>query len=126
MKLQGFNPNLRPIKLDKKLRTTNKNVFVSGDAADNLKFSHAAEMHTGLLLNNFVSPIKKKLCLDYFPGVTFTDPEVATSGLNEKQLKEKDVGHERLVTDFSEYDRAITDNYEFGKLLLFIEKKKIS
>ncbi len=112
------------IDLDNKLRTSNKNIFVSGDAADNLKFSHAAEMHTGLLLNNFFSPIKKKLDLDHFPWVTFTDPEVATFGFNEKTLKEKNIGYERLVTDFSEHDRAVTDDYEYGKLILFIEKKK--
>ena len=112
------------IKLGKTLQTTNKNIFVSGDAADNLKFSHAAEMHTGLLLNNLISPIKKKLNFDHFAWVTFTDPEVATFGFNEKQLKEDGKVYERLVTDFSEHDRAITDDYEYGKLLLFIEKKK--
>ena len=112
------------IKLDEKLQTSNKNVFVSGDAADNLKFSHAAELHTGLLLNNLISPFKKKLDFDHFAWVTFTDPEVATFGFSEKQLKENGKDYERLVTDFSEHDRAITDDYEYGKLLLFIEKKK--
>ena len=112
------------IELDETLQTTNKNVFVSGDAADNLKFSHAAEMHTGLLLNNLISPFKKKLNFDHFAWVTFTDPEVATFGFSEKQLKENGTDYERLSTDFSEHDRAITDDYEYGKLILFIEKKK--
>jgi pyruvate/2-oxoglutarate dehydrogenase complex dihydrolipoamide dehydrogenase (E3) component len=112
------------IKLNKKLQTTNKNIYVSGDAANNMKFSHAAEMHTGILLNNFVSPIKKKLNLEHFPWVTYTEPEISTFGWNEKQLKEQNIAYERLATDFSEHDRAITDNYEYGKLVLFIEKKK--
>jgi pyruvate/2-oxoglutarate dehydrogenase complex dihydrolipoamide dehydrogenase (E3) component len=47
------------ILIDNKLRTSNKHIFVSGDAANNLMFSHAAEMHTKLLLNNFLSPLKK-------------------------------------------------------------------
>lgn len=114
------------IVLNSKLQTTNKNVYVCGDAADNLKFSHAAEMHNMLLINNFLSPIKKKLDFEHFPWVTFTNPEIASFGLNEKQLKEKNMDYERLETDFSELDRAITDNYQYGRLLLFIEKKSIS
>lgn len=113
------------IVLNKRLQTTNKNVFVSGDAADNFKFSHAAELHNMLLISNFISPVKKKLDLDHFPWVTFTDPEIATFGLNEKTLKERKVAFEKLETDFSEDDRAVTDDYEYGKLILFIEKKRL-
>ncbi|WP_051227776.1 dihydrolipoyl dehydrogenase family protein [Gillisia sp. JM1] len=111
------------IVLNNKLQTSNKNVFVSGDAADNFKFSHAAEMHNMLLLNNFLSPFKKKLEKDKFPWVTFTNPEVATFGLGEIQLINKSINYERLEIDFSENDRGTTDDFEYGKLLLFIEKK---
>lgn len=124
--LAGIETKDGKIVLNKKLQTTNKNVFVSGDAADNLKFSHAAEMHNMLLLNNFISPKKKKLDLDHFPWVTFTDPEVATFGLNEKSLMEQEVSYERLETDFSKIDRGITDDYEYGKLILLIEKTRIN
>lgn len=113
------------IVLNKRLQTTNKSVFVSGDAADNVNFSHAAEMHNMLLISNFLSPIKKKLNLDHFPWVTFTDPEIATFGLNEKTLRERKIAFEKLVTDFSEDDRAVTDDFEYGKLILFIEKKRL-
>lgn len=114
------------IILNERLQTSNKNVFVSGDAADNLKFSHAAEMHNMLLINNFISPQKKKLNFDHFPWVTFTDPEVATFGLNEKKLKERGKKYESLEIELGEADKAVTDNFEYGKLLLFIEKKKLN
>ncbi len=114
------------IVLNDKLQTTNKKVFVSGDAADNFKFSHAAEMHNMLLLNNFISPVKKKLNFDHFPWVTFTDPQVATFGLNEEKLKNRKMAFERLETSFEEDDKAITDDYEYGKLILFIEKKRFN
>ncbi|MGJ8591726.1 MAG: dihydrolipoyl dehydrogenase family protein [Aquaticitalea sp.] len=120
----GITTKEGKIVLNQKLQTSNKHVFVSGDAADNLKFSHAAELHNMLLINNFLSPFKKKLNFDHFPWVTFTDPEVATFGQNEKQLKEKNINYERLETDFGQDDRAVTDDYEYGKLILFIEKKR--
>lgn len=114
------------IVLNDKLQSTNKKVFVSGDAVDNLKFSHAAEMHNMLLINNFISPLKKKLDLEHFPWVTFTDPEVATFGLNEEQLQKRKLRYERLETKLDAIDRAVTDDYEYGKLILFIEKKKFN
>ncbi len=122
----GIETQNTKILLNERLQTTNKNVFVSGDAADNMKFSHAAELHNMLLINNFISPLKKKLDFDHFPWVTFTDPEIATFGLNEKSLKEKKIAFEKLETDFSKEDRAVTDNYEYGKLILFIEKKRFN
>lgn len=108
---------------NKFLQTTNKNIFVCGDVAGDLQFSHAAEMHARILLNNFFSPFKKKLNNDYISWVTFTDPEVASFGLNEKQLKERSIPFEKLVQDFKDDDRAVTDNYQYGKLVLFISKR---
>lgn len=132
----GRKLNLEPLQLekagievknngivsDKRLRTTNKNVFVCGDVAGNLNFSHAAESHARMLINNFLSPIKKKLDNDHFSWVTFTDPELATYGLNEKQLKERNKKYRRLETDFSDEDRAVTDNYRYSKSIMFISQ----
>ena len=100
---------------DQYLRTTNKNIFVCGDIAGNLLFSHAAEFHARIIINNLFSPFKKKLNVDYMSWVTFTDPELATFGLNEKQLKKRNVAYEKLEQDFSNDDRAVTDNYRYGK-----------
>ena len=110
------------IKSNKYLQTTNPKVFVCGDVADLLQFSHVAEQHARLLLNNFFSPFKKKLNNDSISWVTFTDPEVATFGLNEKQLKKQNVDFEKLTLDFEEDDRAITDDYRYGKLILYVSK----
>nr|MDQ3395811.1 FAD-dependent oxidoreductase [Bacteroidota bacterium] len=110
------------IKVDPYLRTTNKRIYVSGDAAGNLKFSHGAELHATLLINNFFSPLRKKLSFETFPWVTFTDPEVATFGLSEKQLIEKGIKFEKRTLDFKEDDRAVVGDYQYGKLIIFFEK----
>ena len=54
--------------------------------------------------------------------VTFTDPEVATFGLNKKVLSEKNISFKKLVMNFNEDERAIVDNYQYGKLVLYISK----
>ncbi|MEO8712103.1 MAG: NAD(P)/FAD-dependent oxidoreductase [Parafilimonas sp.] len=107
---------------DKYLRTTNKNVFVCGDVAGDLMFSHAAEFHARIVLNNLFSPFKKKLNNDHMSWVTFTDPELATFGLNEKLLKERNISYKKLEQEFTDDDRAIVDNYRYAKMILFISK----
>ncbi len=107
---------------DKYLRTTNKNIFVCGDVAGDLMFSHAAEFHARILLNNLFSPFNKKLNNDNMSWVTFTDPQLATFGINEKQLKERNISYKKLEQNFTEDDRAVVDNYQYAKTILFISK----
>ncbi len=115
----------RSIISNKYLQTTNKNVFVCGDIVGDLMFSHAAEFHARILINNFFSPLKKRLNNDHMSWVTFTDPEVATFGLSEKQLKDRSIKYEKLEQDLSGDDRAITDNYQYGRIILYISKGSI-
>jgi pyruvate/2-oxoglutarate dehydrogenase complex dihydrolipoamide dehydrogenase (E3) component len=113
------------IVIDKYLRTTNKNVFVCGDVAGDLQFSHAAEFHARIILNNLFSPFKKKLNNEHMSWVTFTDPELATFGLSEKQLKALKISYRKLEKDFTDDDRAVVDNYQYGKLILLVSEKNL-
>ena len=113
------------LKVDNYLRTTNKNVLVCGDVAGSYQFTHAAEMHAGILLNNFFSPFKKKITYDNLSWVTYTSPEIATFDLNEKTLIERKIKYERLELKFDDDDRAIIDETTNGKLILFVAKNKI-
>ena len=110
------------ITIDSYLRTSNKNVLVCGDVAGDLQFSHAAEFHARILINNLFSPFKKKLNNQYMSWVTFTDPELATFGLSEKQLQEQGINYRRLEKDFEEDDRAVVDDCRYGKLILFVSE----
>jgi len=112
------------IKVNEYLQTTNKNILTCGDIAGGFKFTHAAELHAGVILNNAFSPIKKKLNYDKFSWVTFTDPEIATWGQSEEQLKEKGIDYTKLVSDLKHDDRSITDS-ESGKLILYINNNHI-
>ena len=115
----------RRLKVDQYLRTTNKNVYVCGDIAGSYQFTHAAELHAGIIISNFFSPFKKKLSNDYLSWVTFTYPEIANLGLSEIQLQKRKIPYEKLVLDFKDDDRAIVDDFRDGKLILFISKGKI-
>jgi len=111
------------IILDDCLRSSNKRVFVSGDAAGKYQFSHGAELHTRLLKHNFTNNFTKKHNADHLSWVTFTQPEIATFGHTEESLKEKGIDYWRQDQDFSKDDRAIVDEYTYGKITLFLTPK---
>lgn len=54
--------------------------------------------------------------------VTFTDPEVAAFGLSEIELKNRKRAYVKIETGFEEDDRAVTDNYRYGKLIFYLSK----
>ena len=87
-------------------------------------FTHTAELHAGTIINNFFSPFpfKKKVSYDNLSWVTYTDPEIATFGLNEQHIKQRGIAYKKITQDFADDDRAITDSTTFGKLIMYIDK----
>lgn len=108
---------------DPYLRTTNPRVYVCGDAAGAHQFTHAAELHASVILQNFFSPLKRKVRYDLLSWVTYTDPEVATFGRAEAELQEAGVAYEVLEEEFAEDDRAIIDGYRTGYVRLLLSPK---
>lgn len=120
----GINKTERgKLILDDCLRTTNKKVFASGDAAGMYQFSHGAELHTTLLKHNFQNNFTKKHNADHLSWVTFTQPEIATFGLTEEHMKTEGIDYWRQDQDFSKDDRAIVDEYTYGRITLFLTPK---
>ncbi|WP_417589182.1 dihydrolipoyl dehydrogenase family protein [Owenweeksia hongkongensis] len=121
----GIKLKDKKVEIDDKLRAKdNKNIVFAGDSAGNVLFSHGAELHTTVLLTNFFtpSPFKQKFNLDHFSWCTFTDPEVCTFGLSEDEIKDRGISYERIDHSFESDDRAITSDYRYGKLILFLKK----
>lgn len=106
------------------LQTTNKNIYLCGDVAGAYQFTHAAELHAKVILNNFFNPFfKKKITYDTFSWVTYTTPELATFGLSEALLIEKDISYEKVTTTFIDDDRAITEGATNGLSEIYIDTK---
>ena len=113
------------MKIDPYLRTTNKRIYACGDAAGQIFLTHVTELHGSVILWNLFSPIKKKLSYDDLSWVTFTDPEVATFGLSEKQLKERGIRYRRVVQGFEDVNRATTDRYPESKLTVYLKGDRL-
>ncbi len=109
--------------LDQYLRTSNKCVFASGDAAGMYQFSHGAELHTRLLTHNFKHNFDKKHDARHLSWVTFTQPEIATFGMSPQFMTDNKIDFWRQDQDFGKDDRAIVDEYAYGKVTLYLTQK---
>ncbi len=118
------------IEVDGYLRTTtHKNIYACGDVAGPYQFTHtAAHQAWYCAVNALFSPLKKfKVDYRVIPWCTFTDPEVAQVGLNEKTAKAQRIPYEVTRYEINDLDRAIADSEDHGvvKVLTVPGKDKI-
>ncbi len=117
----GVDYNKKGIKVDEKLRTSNKRIYAAGDVIGGYQFTHVAGYEAGVAMQNaLVFPTKKA---DYrvIPWATFTDPELARVGLTERQARDR-YGDDVYVLKqgFDGVDRAIAEaaSHGFAKFII--------
>lgn len=117
--LEEIGVKLRPngtIITDEFLRSNLPNVFACGDVAGNFQLTHTAAHEAWYASVNALFGRFKKFKRDYnvIPWATYTAPEVATVGQNEKALKEKGIDYEVYKYEIDDLDRAIADSNDYG------------
>jgi len=117
------------IETDGFLATNFPNIYAVGDVAGPYQFTHSAAHQAWYASVNALFGAFKRFKVDYrvIPWATFTDPEVARVGLNEKDAKEKGVAYEVTHYGIDDLDRAIADSSDEGyvKILTVPGKDKI-
>jgi len=94
------------IKVDARLRTSNKKVFAIGDIAGGLQFTHVAGYHAGIVIRNALFRLPAKADHSAIPWATYTDPELAHVGETEEEARAKHGKIEVLRWPLAENDRA--------------------
>jgi len=104
------------VEADEFMRTNYPNIFVCGDVAGPYQFTHvAAHQAWYAAVNALFSPLKTfKVDYRVIPKATFTDPEVASVGLNETQARAKKIPYEVTTYNIDDLDRAIADSEAHG------------
>ena len=77
------------IKVDARLRTSNRRVYAIGDVVGGLQFTHMAAHHAGVVIRNALFRLPAKVEEHAVPWVTYTDPELAHVGLTEALARER-------------------------------------
>jgi dihydrolipoamide dehydrogenase len=110
------------IKVDEHFRTKVPSVFAIGDAIDGPMLAHKAE-EEGIACVENIAGFSGHVNYNAIPGVIYTNPEVATVGLTEEQLKESGVKYNKGIFPFSANSRARTNGYYEGNIKVLADKE---
>jgi pyruvate/2-oxoglutarate dehydrogenase complex dihydrolipoamide dehydrogenase (E3) component len=117
------------IEVDKYMRTSVPTIYACGDVAGPYQFTHTAAHYAWYSSVNslFGDVWRFKADNRVIPRVTFTDPEIASVGFNERSAKAAGLVVETTVFQLDELDRAIVDGKTEGfiKVLTPVGKDKI-
>lgn len=119
----GIERDAKGLKLDARLRTTNRKVHVVGDAAGGPQFTHVANYHAGIAIRNILFRLPAKASHEHIPRVTYTDPELAQVGLTEAEARERHGQIRVLRFPYAENDRARTDRAKAGHVKAITDRR---
>lgn len=113
------------ITANRHLQTTAKNIYACGDCKGGFLFTHVAEYEARVAALNAKLPWPLlKTDYSFVPWCTFTDPEVASVGLNEKMAKKAGVKYKVYKYDFAQLDRALVEAATQGFIKLLTDAKR--
>ncbi len=109
---------------DEFLATKYPNIFVAGDVAGPYQFTHvAAHQAWYAAVNALFSGLKRfKEDLRVIPRCTFTDPEIASVGKTEAELKKENVAFDITMYPIDDLDRAICEGEDQGFIKVLTPK----
>jgi pyruvate/2-oxoglutarate dehydrogenase complex dihydrolipoamide dehydrogenase (E3) component len=104
------------IEINEYMQTCYPNILACGDVAGPFQFTHTAAHQAWYASVNALFGNLKKFRADYsvIPRATFTDPEVASVGINELEAKEQNIDYEVTRYGLDDLDRAIADSADRG------------
>ena len=110
------------IVVDAKLRTTNPRIYAAGDVTPAPKFTHLADAHAGVVVQNalfFPSARADRLVV---PRCTYTSPEVAHVGLDRQEAAQRGIDVDVIDVQLEENHRALLDGEEDGFLRVLLQR----
>ena len=97
------------IVVNRGLVTSNRRVFAIGDVIGGAQLTHAANYHAGIVIQRALFRLPRKINIAAIPRVTFTDPEIAQTGMTEAEARMTRRKISIYRWPFSENDRARTE-----------------
>jgi pyruvate/2-oxoglutarate dehydrogenase complex dihydrolipoamide dehydrogenase (E3) component len=119
------------IATDRGLRSvTNKNVYAAGDIADPAgigprAFTHVGSYHAGIVIRRVLFRLPARVDYAALPRVTYTDPELAQTGLTEAEAVAAGLNVQVLRWPLADNDRAIAERDTAGLVKLVVSRNRI-
>jgi pyruvate/2-oxoglutarate dehydrogenase complex dihydrolipoamide dehydrogenase (E3) component len=119
----GIPHDDKGLTLDARLRTNHKHIYGSGDVTGTYQFTHAAGYEGSIVVSNAIFHLPRKVDYTYLPWCTYTHPELASIGMNEKRAKAAGIEYDIWVEEFKDNDRSIAEGELVGKIKMLLDKK---
>ena len=119
------------IATDRGLRSvTNKNVFAVGDIADPAgigprAFTHVGSYHAGIIIRRVLFRLPTRVDYAALPRVTYTDPELAQTGLTAAEAVAGGLNVQVLRWPLADNDRAVAERDTTGLVKLVVSRNRV-
>lgn len=117
------------VEVNEYLQTSYPNIYACGDVAGPYQFTHMASFQAWFAsLNAMLGGLwRSRINYKVVPWATFTNPEVARVGLNEREAKQQKISYEITRYELEHHDRSLADGEAQGfiKILTVPGKDKI-
>jgi len=116
----GVECSPKGIPTDARLRTNVPHIYACGDVHGKFAFTHVAGYEGSVALANAILRLPRKADYTKVPWCTYTDPEIASIGLNEQRATKAGVAYRVLRENFSTNDRALTEGEPRGTIKVLV------
>jgi pyruvate/2-oxoglutarate dehydrogenase complex dihydrolipoamide dehydrogenase (E3) component len=115
----------RGLNVDQRLRTTpHQHIFAAGDVTGTYQFTHAAGYEGGIVVSNAIFHLPRKTDYTFLPWCTFTSPELASIGMNEKRATQAGLEYSVYTEEFKDNDRSLAEGEDVGKIKMILDAKE--
>jgi pyruvate/2-oxoglutarate dehydrogenase complex dihydrolipoamide dehydrogenase (E3) component len=120
----GLNLSKKGIEVDNRLRTNHKHIYAAGDVTGKYQFTHAAGYEGGIVVSNAIFHLPRKTDYTFLPWCTYTSPELASIGMNEKRAAAAGIKYTVRTEEFRNNDRSLAEGEEAGKLKMVLDERE--
>ena len=120
----GISFDEKGIKVDDRMRTSQKHIYAAGDVSGGYLFTHAAGYEGGIVVSNAIFHLPRKADYTFLPWCTYTDPELASIGMNETAAKAAGISCSVWTEEFRSNDRSLAEGEETGRIKMILNEKE--
>lgn len=120
----GVAYDRKGLKVDQRLRTNHKHIYGAGDVTGTYLFTHAAGYEGGIVISNVIFHLPRKTDYTFLPWCTYTDPELASIGMNETMAQAAGIDYSIWTEEFKDNDRSLAEGEQVGKIKMLLDEKE--
>lgn len=118
----GVEFDKKGITVDNRMRTNHKHIYAAGDVTGQYQFTHAAGYEGGIVVSNAIFHLPRRADYTFLPWCTYTDPELASVGMNETAARAKGIVYSVWTEEFRANDRSLAEGEEVGKIKMILDE----